>query len=120
VVPVARRHSWDDIRGFSEAVARHLAEQDPARYVATSSKAKRSGKIYIDYLRNTRGATSIGNYSTRARSGAPVAVPLRWDELGALRAADAYDVRTLPRRLAALTRDPWEDFMDTRQRLPKF
>lgn len=119
VVPIARRHSWDEMRRFAEAVARHLAEREPTRYVATASKAKRGGKIFIDYLRNARGATSIASYSTRARSGAPVAVPLRWDELAGIGAADAYNIRNLPRRLASLKGDPWEGFAGVRQRLPK-
>ncbi len=118
VAPILRRHGWDELRRFAETLARLMVRQNPLRYVATSSKAKRAGKIFIDYLRNSRGATSIANYSTRALSGAPVAVPLRWEELDSLPGANAFDIRTLQQRLAALPTDPWATFESSRRRLP--
>lgn len=119
VVPLERHQHWEELRSFAETLARLVAHDAPDRYVATATKSKREGRIYIDYLRNARGATSIASYSSRARPGAPVAVPLRWEEVGRLQAADAYNIRTLPRRLARLHEDPWAEFESSRQRLPK-
>ncbi len=84
IAPLQRRHSWDEHRDFAEALARMMAEQHPDRYVATMSKAKRRGKIFVDYLRNTRGATAICPFSTRARPGAYVAMPVSWEKLARL------------------------------------
>lgn len=118
VVPLTRgRQTWDDIKNFSQGIAREFATAAPNLFTATASKTGRTGKIYIDYLRNSRGATSIAPYSTRARPGAPVAAPLRWDELAALKTPQKYTVRTLARRLASLKADPWADLPGTRQSL---
>jgi bifunctional non-homologous end joining protein LigD len=92
VVPLARDARWDDIRRFCEAFATTLAQRQPRRYVATASKAKRSGRIFIDWLRNGRGATSIAAWSLRARPGAPAAVLLEWDELSRVRQPDRYSI----------------------------
>jgi bifunctional non-homologous end joining protein LigD len=83
------------------------------------SKAKRRGKVFVDYLRNQRGATAIASYSTRARPGAPVATPVAWDELSVQLKADAYRVANLPKRLQSLRTDPWAGFFATRQSLTK-
>ena len=91
----------------------------PQRYVATMTKAKRPGKIYIDYLRNSRGATAIASYSTRARSGAPVATPLSWEELTDKLRPDQFTIRELPVRLAEIPHDPWTGFFQTRQSITK-
>jgi bifunctional non-homologous end joining protein LigD len=112
VVPLARRQGWDEVKAFSRALCVLHAADDPAHLVTTASKEKRRGKIYLDYLRNGRGATAIASYSTRARSGAPVAVPVRWDEVNAALRPDRYDVGNVRRRLAALRHDPWEGFAD--------
>ncbi len=118
VVPLTRgRQTWDDVKEFSHAIAREFAAAAPALFTATASKAGRNGKIYIDYLRNSRGATAIAPYSTRARPGAPVAVPLRWDELAALASPNKYTIKTLARRLSSLKEDPWADLPRTRQSL---
>ncbi|MEX1097917.1 MAG: DNA ligase D [Planctomycetales bacterium] len=119
VVPFARRTSWDDAKGFAQAIAVGLAHDVPDRYIATLSKARRKGKIFIDYLRNGRGATAVASYSTRARPGAPVAAPLRWDELSTDLAPNQYSVRNLPRRLSSLQRDPWAGFFESKQSLTK-
>ena len=81
------------------------------------AKAARRGKIFIDYLRNARGATAILPYSTRARPGAPVSTPLAWQELNPRIPSDHYTVRNLPKRLALLKRDPWEGIAALRQGL---
>ena len=81
------------------------------------SKAKRKGKIFIDYLRNARTATAICAYSTRARAGAPVSVPLSWDELVTDVRGDHFTIHNVPQRLARLRRDPWKDYEKVRASL---
>lgn len=115
VVPLVRRSEWDDVRSFAKACADLMADEEPDRYVATMSKEKRKGRIFVDYLRNSRGATSVAAYSTRARFGAPVSLPVRWDEIGRLDGGDPWAVGAVSRRLSALRRDPWEGFFDIRQ-----
>jgi bifunctional non-homologous end joining protein LigD len=118
VAPLRPKAGWDEAKAYCERLAKRLAAEQPEEYVATLTKSKRAGKIFIDYLRNGRGATSIARYSTRARAGAPVAMPLRWEELGALDAPDKYSIRNAAQRVARLKRDPWEGFFRTRQSLP--
>jgi bifunctional non-homologous end joining protein LigD len=110
VVPLARKHDWMEVKEFSRAVAESLVREHPERYTATASKLKRKGKIYIDYLRNGRGATAVAAYSTRARAGATISVPLRWEELSAEIRSDHFTIRNLPRRMARLRRDPWDGY----------
>jgi bifunctional non-homologous end joining protein LigD len=117
VLPIARRHEWPEIKAFCKAIADTVAQAEPARYTSQMPKVQRKGRIYIDYLRNTRGATSIAAYSTRSRPGAPVSVPLDWDELTDDRADTSYTVLTLPERLAKLREDPWADFAKVKQSL---
>lgn len=119
VAPIQPELEWDKIKSLCAAIARELARADPDRFVANMSKAKRKGKVFIDYLRNGRGATAIVPYSTRARPGAPVATPLRWDELSRLESADRYTVQNMARRLASLQRDPWAGFEKARVSLKK-
>jgi bifunctional non-homologous end joining protein LigD len=119
VVPI-RPVPWDEAKDFCQAVATTLAADTPDRYVATATKAKRSNRIFIDYLRNSREATAIAPYSTRARAGAPVAAPVDWAELATLKSANQYTVRNLPARLARLRKDPWAGIGKVRQALPKF
>ena len=116
VLPLNPAAPWDVAKDFSRGFADTLAHMHPEQFVAVAGKTKRPGRIYIDYLRNSRGATSVASYSLRARPGAPVAVPLRWEELGRLSSA-AFDLRSTPKRLARLRSDPWEAFDDTRQDL---
>jgi bifunctional non-homologous end joining protein LigD len=115
VVPLARRHGWSEMKAFSRAVAADLARRLPDAFTINPAKAARRGKIYLDYLRNGRGATAVAAYSARARPGAPVSAPLAWEELeGPVRSGD-FTVRTVPERLAALPADPWEDVASVRQ-----
>ena len=83
------------------------------------TKSARVGRIFIDYLRNGRGATAVAAYSTRARAGAPVAVPLAWEELSPALTPSFFTVENLPTRLQHLRSDPWAEFWSLRQRLPK-
>jgi bifunctional non-homologous end joining protein LigD len=118
-VPISRRNTWDEVKQFAKSVADAMARDEPDRYIATMSKAKRRGKVYVDYLRNQRGATAIASYSTRARAGAPVATPLAWNELGKIKSANGFNIENLPARLATLKRDPWQGFFSTRQSLTR-
>ncbi len=118
VVPIARGPSWDDCLVFARSVAEELARESPRSFTADVAKSERRGRIYLDYLRNLRGATAVAAYSTRARPGAPVSTPLSWDELSPRLRADHYTVSNLPRRLASLRSDPWADYARTRQALP--
>lgn len=115
VVPIARRLQWDDVKEFAKAFAEDIVRQNPERYTARLPLAARKGKIFIDYLRNGRGATAITNYSTRARPGATVAVPLAWDELKPTLRPKDFTVLTVPQRLQSLSQDPWKDFDDARR-----
>ncbi|MCW1923087.1 DNA ligase D [Luteolibacter arcticus] len=81
VMHIKRQHGWDFMKPFTKAVAAKVAEKNPQRFIITSSKSKRSGKIYIDWLRNGRGATCIAPWALRARPGAPISMPVEWDEL---------------------------------------
>ncbi len=116
VVPLSRGHSWDQHRAFAEAMARLMAEDSPARYVANMSKAKRPGKIYVDFLRNQRGATAIAPYSTRARKGAYVAMPLSWNALSRLE--DAHPASVMDAARLARAGDPWKGYAKLKQALP--
>lgn len=115
VAPLTPKLGWKEVKPFAKAVADALVTARPDRYTANPLKKTREGKIFVDYLRNQRGGSAIVNYSTRAKPGAPVACPLRWDELKGLKAPAPYSVKTLPARLKALKRDPWEGFFSTRQ-----
>ncbi len=119
VAPLERRRGWDAVKAVARGVARELSEAAPDRYVAEASKAKRKGKIFIDWLRNERGATAVAPFSPRAREGAPVATPIRWDELGDVEGGNAYSLSSLPKRLKRLKSDPWEGYFDVRQSLTK-
>jgi bifunctional non-homologous end joining protein LigD len=118
VAPLARRQGqgWDEVKAFTKSVAEAVTAAQPDLYTAKLPKVRRQGKIFIDYLRNGRGATSICAYSTRARPGAPVSTPLFWEELDdpKLR-GNTYTVENLPARLEKLPSDPWEGFAKVRQ-----
>jgi bifunctional non-homologous end joining protein LigD len=92
-VPLDPGHSWAAHKDFSKRFAEALSMAEPDRYVATMSKAKRKGKIFIDWLRNQRGSTAILPYSARAREGAPVAVPIGWDALADVKGAGEWSIK---------------------------
>jgi bifunctional non-homologous end joining protein LigD len=110
VLNLKRKHSWDDVKGFSGALAEQIELLDPKRFVANMSKAKRKGRIFVDYLRNGRGATAIAPYSPRARGMAPVAVPVSWSELKTIPSASVFKLKDMAARLAEP--DPWADYAD--------
>ena len=120
VVPIQRGPDWEEAKRFCEGFAVAMSAQKPLTYVATASKAKRTGRIFIDWLRNARGATSVASWSLRARDGAPVVIPLRWEELGRVKGSAAFDLAAAMKRAKSLRSDPWEGFASLRQRLPRF
>ena len=113
VAPLIRRHEWPVVRAFAEAVAKRLSDDRPERFVAVMSKARRKGRIFIDYLRNERGGTAIAPYSPRARKGAPVAWPVDWDDLGKVRRADQFRLDDVSVNDAT----GWAGYVDVRQSL---
>jgi bifunctional non-homologous end joining protein LigD len=119
VVPLLPEADWDEAKEFCEAFAQAMVAHRPDEYVATMSKAKRVGKIFIDWLRNGRGATSVTSWSLRARPGAPAAVPLRWEELGRTRGGNQFDLAAALKRAASDKADAWSGIEHLRQRLPK-
>ena len=90
----------------------------PERYVAKITKSLRKGKIFVDYLRNSLEQTAVAAYSTRAREGAPVSVPVTWEELGRTKGGNQYTVLNLGKRLGGLKEDPWQDIGRVKQKLP--
>ena len=116
VVPLAAELGWEEVKAFARTFAESLVEESPELYVSKASKAARKGRIFLDYLRNGRGATSIAAFSPRARAGAPAAVPLRWSDV-ARGVAPRFSVASLPARMARLRRDPWETFWKRPQSL---
>ena len=109
---------WDETKSFVQAFAFAMAADDPDRYVAKMTKSIRGGKIFVDYMRNSLEQTSVAAYSTRARSGAPVSVPVSWQELARTTGADQYTLLNLMPRLRGRKQDPWKDMGRVRQRLP--
>jgi bifunctional non-homologous end joining protein LigD len=119
VVPLDPVATFDTVKSYAQAVAVDLAKAKPDRYVASSVLSLRPGRIYIDYLRNARTATTIAAYSTRARPHAPIATPIGWDELGPNMSADRYRIANLLHRLDRLAQDPWAGMTGLAQRLPR-
>jgi len=117
VVPLNPGADWDTVKSFARGFAEAMAAMHPLEFVSTATKRFRRGKIYVDYLRNGRGATAVASYSLRSRPGAPVAVPLRWEELGKVKSGSAFDLRSVPKRLARLKKDPWDGIDKVRQNL---
>jgi bifunctional non-homologous end joining protein LigD len=117
VVPLVPKLGWEAVKAFSRWVAERLVELTPAQFTANQALRARQGRIYIDYLRNGRGATAVGAYSPRARPGAPVSTPLSWNEVEEGQRPDAFTVATLPSRLRSLDIDPWSEIGKLRQSL---
>ena len=106
VVPLRRHYGWDAVKGFSQAIVQHLARTIPSRFVAKSGPRNRVGKIFVDYLRNGFGATTVAAWSARARPGLGVSVPLAWEELPDLRSGSHWTVENVQGRLA-VGNAPW-------------
>jgi bifunctional non-homologous end joining protein LigD len=117
VMPLAARRDWSECLQFARGVAEALARSDPRRYTVAYARKGRESRILIDYLRNNRTNTSVAAYSTRARAGAPVSVPVAWSELTPRLQPRSFTMVTLPVRLARLRRDPWAEYWSSRQGL---
>ena len=118
VVPCEPVTAWRDAKAFAKRFSELMAADAPERYLTKISKAERAGRIFIDYLRNDPTSTAVGPYSTRSRPGAPVAMPLRWDEVKPGLDPAAFSVETAPARVAKAA-DPWVDIDEVKQRLPE-
>ena len=112
VTPLAPKAGWAEVKDFAHSLAESMSADAPDKYLATATKAKRGGHIYIDYLRNGRGNTAVAAYSTRARSGAPVSMPLDWSELNEVSGPAAFTLANVPQRLETRPKDPWGNFFD--------
>jgi bifunctional non-homologous end joining protein LigD len=115
VLPIRPTLTWDEAKGFTGAIAALLAGTLPDRFTAVMSKERRKGRIFIDYLRNAQGATAIAPYAVRARAGAPVSMPIAWDELTRDVRADFFNVTNALQRLERMKSNPWADFLATKQ-----
>ena len=115
IAPIEPEHGWNIVTALARLVARRLAFDEPDRYTDRVAKSRRSGRIYIDWMRNGFNRNQIAAYSTRARRGAPVSVPLHWRELRASLDPARFDVRTVPRRLKSMKEDPWAGWEEARR-----
>jgi bifunctional non-homologous end joining protein LigD len=118
VVPLDPRPDWQTAKAFTHALAATLEKEAPEAFVSVATKNRRKDRIFIDYLRNARGATAVASYCVRARPGAPIATPLRWNELARLRSSTQYTIANIKRRLNSMKQNPWHGFDTTRQSLP--
>ncbi len=117
MVPLAVKHDWDEVKEFSRAAAEALAAEHPRLFTSKMAKKERTGRIFIDWLRNGPGATTVAAYSVRARQGAPVSTPLHWDEVGGRLKPTSFHAGNVLRRLQGLHSDPWKTFRRTSQTL---
>lgn len=118
MVPLSGKNSWEEVRGFAETFAKNLAAANPKTMTTEFYKKNRGDRVFIDWLRNLRGATSIAPYSVRVYKDAPVAVPVDWSEVTEALKPNQYNIKNLFRRLSALDKDPWSEYLKTNQYLP--
>jgi bifunctional non-homologous end joining protein LigD len=118
VLPIEPVDEWRDAKVFAKSFSEAMAADSPERYLTRIGKAEREGRIFLDYLRNDPTSTAVGPYSTRSRPGAPVATPVDWQEVGEDLDPTVFTIATVPARLAALKRDPWQEMREIAQRLP--
>jgi bifunctional non-homologous end joining protein LigD len=121
-VPLVPERGWEELEEFTRLVAQRLARDEPELFTANMAKAQRKGRVYVDYLRNVRGANAVGAFSTRARAGAPVSVPVDWDELDRLSGPAGFTVAEVPLRVleqgAGRAVDPWARYLEVKQHVP--
>jgi bifunctional non-homologous end joining protein LigD len=121
-VPLLPERGWEELEELTRALAQRLARDEPEAFTANMAKAQRKGKVYVDYLRNVRGANAVGAFSTRAREGAPVSVPVEWDELDRLSGPTDHTVADVPLRVLeqgqGRAADPWARYLEVKQRVP--
>ncbi|MEA9747176.1 DNA ligase D [Xanthomonas campestris pv. raphani] len=120
VVPLNPGCDWELTKRFAKGFADALAQSEPDRFVATATKRFRNKRIFVDYLRNGRGATAVASYSLRGRPGAPVALPLPWSDLAKLHRANAFTLRDVPDKLRRRRKDPWADIASIQQNLARW
>lgn len=117
VVPIERRHDWECVRSFARSVTERLAEQTPALIVDKMGPQNRIGRIFVDYLRNQKGASTVAAFSVRARPGLGVSLPVSLEEMRGLEGADQWRLDNVRPYLKERDTDPWADYASTRQRL---
>ncbi|MEO5697118.1 MAG: DNA ligase D [Burkholderiaceae bacterium] len=117
VVPIAAKLDFATVKAFSRAVVQHLAKVVPTRFVARSGPSNRVGKIFVDYLRNGHGATTVAAFSARARPGLGVSMPVDWDDLATLKSGAHWSIQTAREHLSFQRADPWRDYWKSRQTL---
>jgi bifunctional non-homologous end joining protein LigD len=115
VVPLTRKQSWAEVKAFSKALAQHMAQVVPQRFSAVSGPKNRVGKIFIDYLRNAKGASTVAAFSVRARPGMGVSMPVAWEEIPTLTSGDQWNMKTAVARQVRLGGDVWEGYAKTKQ-----
>lgn len=118
VVPVEPTSEWREVKSFAKGLSAEMAADSPERYLTKISKAERAGRIFIDYLRNDPTSTAVAPYSTRSRAGAPVATPIRWEQVKAGLDPCDYTVATVPGLIRRQRADPWAEMLEVRQQLP--
>ena len=117
VLPITRRHTWPEARGFARAIAEALARRVPSLFSARAGTEHRVRRVHVDYLRNAEGATAIAAYSLRTRPGLPVAMPIAWDDLAADVRGDHFNIDNAANAIAGRAVDPWADYERSRQTL---
>jgi len=120
VVPLNPGCDWDLTKRFAKGFAEALSQSEPTRFLATSTKSLRNKRIFVDYLRNGRGATAVASYSLRGRPGAPVAMPIAWSDLAKLTRADAFTMKDVPEKMKRRRKDPWADINTIQQNLARW
>jgi bifunctional non-homologous end joining protein LigD len=118
VVPVEATAPWKEVKSFAKGVSAEMAADSPGKYLTKAAKADRVGRIFIDYLRNDPTSTAVAPYSTRSRRGAPVAMPLKWEQVRAGLDPCDYTVETVPALIRRQRSDPWAEMLEVKQRLP--
>ena len=116
-IPISPIYSWDQIKSFSEALAKELVSRNPSRYVANMSKKLRNNKIFVDYLRNGYGSTAVVPYSLRAKPESAVALPIEWSELKRSKGSDQYSLSKALKKIQSRKRDPWEGMLKLKQKI---
>jgi bifunctional non-homologous end joining protein LigD len=117
VIPMQRSYRWEVMTAFARALAESMQRDSPRRYVAKAAKEARKGRIFVDYLRNEQAASAVAPYSARAREGAPIAMPVAWEELKPALKLSSFTVENAPELLGRRKRNPWADFFKVRQKI---
>lgn len=117
VLPITRRHAWLEAREFAHAIAQMLVERAPSLFVAKAAKEARAGRVFVDYLRNAEGATTVAAYSLRARPGLPASMPIAWTDLDGDVRGECFNIDNVATIVRTRASDPWADYERSRQTL---